>query len=413
MSAARYGLPRVITMSSLPRRLEFFYDLLSPYSWLGFEVLCRYQNLWNVSLQLRPSFLAQIIKDSGDLRPLFVPPKRKYLKDELQYLAEFYQVPLAIPRDVRGVLIDKGSLDAMRFLSCVEMKNPKMLEKVSRELWMRVWSRAAEKAGLSEMQAKYLLEKSSTDEVKTKLRETTNIACKYGAFGLPIIVVHVENKSHMLCGSDRMELLAYLLGAQPGAMFPVQGWGRLVKLLTLLCCASMLLGFALLELLPNVKPAAYFLLILGGLLLLICLLFCFMEWGLLAMRRDTTGALSSTRDNAAFEAPSYEEAVISTQAPNSDLGEPPPYSTVIPSRLQEEESNHLAGFRRGRSEGTITQRRGSLGFPISLQLRGHLIGSETPPAQSRKCLEPLTPPPAYDNIFNNDSVFYEEDRTPP
>ncbi|XP_074049608.1 glutathione S-transferase kappa 1-like isoform X6 [Macrotis lagotis] len=227
MSAARYGLPRVITMSSLPRRLEFFYDLLSPYSWLGFEVLCRYQNLWNVSLQLRPSFLAQIIKDSGDLRPLFVPPKRKYLKDELQYLAEFYQVPLAIPRDVRGVLIDKGSLDAMRFLSCVEMKNPKMLEKVSRELWMRVWSRdeditepqsilaAAEKAGLSEMQAKYLLEKSSTDEVKTKLRETTNIACKYGAFGLPIIVVHVENKSHMLCGSDRMELLAYLLEMTP------------------------------------------------------------------------------------------------------------------------------------------------------------------------------------------------------
>ncbi|XP_074049606.1 glutathione S-transferase kappa 1-like isoform X5 [Macrotis lagotis] len=232
MSAARYGLPRVITMSSLPRRLEFFYDLLSPYSWLGFEVLCRYQNLWNVSLQLRPSFLAQIIKDSGDLRPLFVPPKRKYLKDELQYLAEFYQVPLAIPRDVRGVLIDKGSLDAMRFLSCVEMKNPKMLEKVSRELWMRVWSRdeditepqsilaAAEKAGLSEMQAKYLLEKSSTDEVKTKLRETTNIACKYGAFGLPIIVVHVENKSHMLCGSDRMELLAYLLGLSvEGAWF--------------------------------------------------------------------------------------------------------------------------------------------------------------------------------------------------
>ncbi|XP_036615531.1 glutathione S-transferase kappa 1-like isoform X2 [Trichosurus vulpecula] len=170
-------------MLSLPRKLELFYDVLSPYSWLAFEVLCRYQNIWNISLKLRPSFLVGIMKDSG-------------------------------------------SLDAMRFLSSVEMEKPEMLEKVSRELWMRIWSQdeditesqsiltAAEKAGLSEEQANYLLEKCSTEEVKKKLRETTDTACRYGAFGLPIIVFHMNDKSHMLFGSDRMELLAHLLGEQ-------------------------------------------------------------------------------------------------------------------------------------------------------------------------------------------------------
>lgn len=38
-------------------------------------------------------------------------------------------------------LCPTGSLSAMRFLTAVNMEHPEMLEKVSRELWMRVWSR--------------------------------------------------------------------------------------------------------------------------------------------------------------------------------------------------------------------------------------------------------------------------------
>ncbi|XP_027697123.1 transmembrane protein 139 isoform X2 [Vombatus ursinus] len=148
-------------------------------------------------------------------------------------------------------------------------------------------------------------------------------------------------------------------------MFPGQVWKKLGKPLTLLCCTSTLIGFILLGLQPDIKPAAYFFLSLGGLLLLICLLFHFKEWRLQAMPTDTSGALSAARDNAAFEVPSYEEAVVSTQGPNSDLGEPPPYSTVIPLPLQEEEPNRLAALpgalRRGRSEG-----QGGTGLKIQL-----------------------------------------------
>jgi len=71
---------------------------------------------------------------------------------------------------------------------------------------------AAEKAGMSTEQARGLLEKISTPNVKNKLKETTDAACKYGAFGLPITVAHLDGQTHMLFGSDRMELLAHLLG---------------------------------------------------------------------------------------------------------------------------------------------------------------------------------------------------------
>ncbi|XP_068943543.1 glutathione S-transferase kappa 1 isoform X2 [Petaurus breviceps papuanus] len=213
-------------MASLLRKVELFYDVLSPYSWLCFEVLCRYQKIWKINLHLRPTYIAGIMKSSGNKPPALLPLKGKYMLMDLEYLREFYQVPIQVPKDFFSVILEKGSITAMRFLTAINMENPEMLEKASRELWMRVWSRneditepqsilaAAKKAGLSEEQAKGLLEKCSTDKVKNSLKETTDVAFNYGAFGLPTVVVHVDNKSHMLFGSDRMELLAHLLGEQ-------------------------------------------------------------------------------------------------------------------------------------------------------------------------------------------------------
>ncbi|XP_036916542.1 glutathione S-transferase kappa 1 isoform X1 [Sturnira hondurensis] len=211
-------------MGPLPRTVELFYDVLSPYSWLGFEILCRYKNLWNIHLQLRPSLIAGIMKDSGNKPPALLSRKAQYLMGDIKLLREHMQVPLQFPKDFFSVILEKGSLSAMRFLTAVNTENPEMLEKVSRELWMRVWNRdeditdpqsllaAAEKAGMSTQQARGLLEKISTPQVKNKLRETTEAACKYGAFGLPVTVAHLDGHTHMLFGSDRMELLAHLLG---------------------------------------------------------------------------------------------------------------------------------------------------------------------------------------------------------
>nr|XP_034374650.1 glutathione S-transferase kappa 1-like isoform X2 [Arvicanthis niloticus] len=199
-------------MGRAPRILELFYDVLSPYSWLGFEVLCRYQHLWNMKLQLQPALMAGIIKDSGNKPLAMVPRKGQYMFKEIPLLKQLFQVPISVPRDFFGESVKKGSVNAMRFLTAVSMEQPEMLEKVSRELWMRVWSRAAEKAGMSTAQAQHFLEKIPTEPVKNKLRETTEAACKYGAFGLPTTVAHVDGKTYMLFGSDRMELLAYLLG---------------------------------------------------------------------------------------------------------------------------------------------------------------------------------------------------------
>ncbi|XP_069836377.1 glutathione S-transferase kappa 1 isoform X1 [Dendropsophus ebraccatus] len=206
--------------------LELFYDVVSPYSWLGFEILCRYKNIWNVDVQLRPGFLGGIMNTTGNSPPAMVPKKGIYMTKDLERLAEFYQVPLRQPSDFFHVVIKKGSLSAMRFVTAVQMSHPEYLEEVCRELWVRIWSedkditepesilQAAKKAGIPEDLAKKLLSSISSPEVKTKLKETTDKALGYGIFGMPSIVAHINDKPELYFGSDRFELLAHRLGEQ-------------------------------------------------------------------------------------------------------------------------------------------------------------------------------------------------------
>ncbi|KAM4703926.1 glutathione S-transferase kappa 1 [Rhinophrynus dorsalis] len=206
------------------RVLELFYDVISPYSWLGFEVLCRYKNIWNVDVRLRPGFLGGIMQASGNSPPAMVPNKGAYMVKDLERLSKVYEVPLRQPKDFFQSVIKKGSLSAMRFVTAVQMSHPEFLEPVSRELWIRVWSEdkdivapesileAAKKAGMSEEQAKNLLNSISLPEVKTKLKETTDEALNHGAFGMPTIVAYVDGKPELYFGSDRFEVLAHQLG---------------------------------------------------------------------------------------------------------------------------------------------------------------------------------------------------------
>ncbi|XP_073452345.1 glutathione S-transferase kappa 1 [Aquarana catesbeiana] len=206
------------------RVLELFYDVVSPYSWLGFEIMCRYRNIWNVDVQLRPGFLGGIMNATGNSPPAMVPKKGIYMHHDLVRQAEFCEVPLKEPSDFAHVMFRKGSLSAMRFVTAVQMMHPEFVEPVSRELWVRIWSEdkditepesileAAKKAGMSEDIAKKVLASISAPEVKNKLKETTDNALKYGIFGMPSIVAHINGKPQLYFGSDRFELLAHNLG---------------------------------------------------------------------------------------------------------------------------------------------------------------------------------------------------------
>ncbi|KAL3060030.1 hypothetical protein OYC64_014594 [Pagothenia borchgrevinki] len=207
--------------------IELFYDVVSPYSWLGFEVMCRYRTVWNIELKLRPTFLGGIMQGSGNKPPGLVPNKFLYMGKDLNRLSEYFNVPLRSPSDPFEAMFQKGSLNAMRFVTAVQEKGKggdEQVERVSRELWRRIWyedkditepaslSEAGIKAGLSDSEIKELLELSNSKEIKNKLKISTQNALDYGAFGFPLVVCHLNGKPEMFFGSDRFELMAHCIG---------------------------------------------------------------------------------------------------------------------------------------------------------------------------------------------------------
>ncbi|XP_036394184.1 glutathione S-transferase kappa 1-like [Megalops cyprinoides] len=214
-------------MSGSRKVIELFYDVVSPYSWLGFEVLCRYRNVWNIDLKFRPAFLGGIMQGSGNKPPGLVPNKFLYMGKDLTRLGQYFGVPLAFPADPFEAMFKKGSLSAMRFITAVAESREGRdadVEKVSRELWMRIWSRdeditlpasvaeAGQKAGLPASEVQELLQQASSQKIKDKLKSTTQEALGHGAFGFPLAICHVNGKKEMFFGSDRFELMAHCIG---------------------------------------------------------------------------------------------------------------------------------------------------------------------------------------------------------
>lgn len=164
---------------------------------------------------------------SGNQPPATLPMKGMYMIKDIQRLRDYYKIPLVQPADFAGtILTGGGSLSAQRLLTAIDMNCPEYLERVSRELWYRVWSRdedikqksslteAMKKAGLSDKLINELLSKISDQTVKDRLRQYTEEAVEFGAFGAPIIVAHVNGKPEMFFGSDRFLLLAHTLGEE-------------------------------------------------------------------------------------------------------------------------------------------------------------------------------------------------------
>eukprot|EP00918_Siedleckia_nematoides_P027804 GHVU01059833.1.p1 GENE.GHVU01059833.1~~GHVU01059833.1.p1 ORF type:complete len:231 (-),score=20.44 GHVU01059833.1:365-1057(-) len=207
------------------KTVEIFYDVVSPYAWIGFEIIHRYKPKWNLNLELKPFFLGGIMQGSNNKPPGLNPSKGQYLVQDVERMKRHYQIPLNQPSDfLEKFMMGTGTLSAMRLLTYIKMTEPQHLERLSRELWMRVWSRdetisspedltqAGLACGLSESFMKNAVNMIKDADVKANLKANTEEALEYGAFGAPTYIVHTKEGKQMIWGSDRMHIIGDLLG---------------------------------------------------------------------------------------------------------------------------------------------------------------------------------------------------------
>jgi 2-hydroxychromene-2-carboxylate isomerase len=189
------------------RRLEFFYDYGSPYSYLANSQLPGLCDRTGCELVYRPMLLGGVFKATGNRSPAMEPveAKRAYGGVEMRRFVAHYGVAFQpnphFPIDtLRMMRATHGALRSGVF------------ERFHAALYPAFWAEGknlGEESVLCEvldaagLDGKALLEAAADPEVKQALRATTDEAIERGAFGAPTFFVGDE----MFFGADRLSFV--------------------------------------------------------------------------------------------------------------------------------------------------------------------------------------------------------------
>eukprot|EP01094_Clydonella_sp_ATCC50884_P027436 TRINITY_DN7875_c0_g1_i1.p1 TRINITY_DN7875_c0_g1~~TRINITY_DN7875_c0_g1_i1.p1 ORF type:complete len:226 (-),score=66.83 TRINITY_DN7875_c0_g1_i1:93-770(-) len=217
--------------------VELFYDVVSPYSWLGFEIACRYAAAHpdRFVLRLRPFFLGGVMHGTGNQPPAFLPARGLYMPKDVARSFEWAglsgQVPSRFPL---------STLKAMRLLTAVsDLEGGKHVEGVSRQLWHAYWGRdeditddtvlerCVRDGSSGALEGARILSRCAEAGVKEALKAATQDAIDRGAYGAPTFFVHADGEGQdggeMFFGSDRFHLWLPLVGVQWVGPHPLRG----------------------------------------------------------------------------------------------------------------------------------------------------------------------------------------------
>jgi 2-hydroxychromene-2-carboxylate isomerase len=192
-------------------RVEFYYDLVSPYSYLAYGQIGRICEENGAELVLRPMLLGAVHKEAGVKAPIETKPKARYQARDIRRWAEYYGVPLRFPnpfpfrtlKTMRAAMFlrERGELeaftDAAFALYWKEGGAPKGLEQADED------GPISSVAGRMGADPEEVLKGAASQGAKQDLKEATSEAVERGVFGAPAFFVGEE----MFWGNDRLHFV--------------------------------------------------------------------------------------------------------------------------------------------------------------------------------------------------------------
>lgn len=193
------------------KTVEFFYDLVSPYSYLAYAQLGSICDERDVDLVLRPMLLGAVHKAAGVKAPIEIEAKSRYQMRDIHRWAEHYGLPLDFPDP-----FPFRTLKTMR--AAMYGAERGTLEAFTREGFSMYWEEGGAPKGLSEADEdgpvseiarrigedpEQMLEGAATPEAKQALTAATTEALERGVFGAPAFFVNGE----MFWGNDRLHFV--------------------------------------------------------------------------------------------------------------------------------------------------------------------------------------------------------------
>ena len=192
-------------------RVEFFHDLVSPYSYLAYGRVNQMCEEHGAELVLRPMLLGAVHKAVGLQAPIEIKSKGRYQVRDIHRWAEHYGLPMKFPdpfpfrtlKTMRAAVVLEGDGDLEQFtreafnLYWEEGGAPKGFEAADEDGPLREVSRRIGR------DPEEVLEKASSGEAKEALKSATAEAIERGVFGAPAFFVGDE----MFWGNDRLHFV--------------------------------------------------------------------------------------------------------------------------------------------------------------------------------------------------------------
>ncbi len=201
-------------------KLTFYFDFLSPYSYLAWCWLRDYMANAPSSLEfsLKPVTMAPLIHAQETKGPAEIPAKREYLMRDILRRTQKEQIPFKAP-----VQLPFNSLYALRLSlqECASLRQTSVVDAFYR----KAWEQGAD-IGDTEVVHQVLdsldlprrewMDKVGSKEARRQLKLNTKEAIAGGVFGVPTFLVENGSETEMFWGSDSIHFLKdYLAGEDP------------------------------------------------------------------------------------------------------------------------------------------------------------------------------------------------------
>ena len=175
----------------MSQKVEFFYDIASPASYLAFTQLSTLEAETGAEIVYRPFLLPGLFQATGNASPITIPAKRAWLFDDFGRFARRYDVPF-----VMNAHFPFSSLIMIRGL--IAYQETSMLKSLTKTFFEAMWTAdtdlsqpelVAERAVAAGVNRADWDDAVANPAVKRLVFDITEEAASRGLFGAPSFIV--------------------------------------------------------------------------------------------------------------------------------------------------------------------------------------------------------------------------------
>jgi len=177
------------------KKIDFYFDISSPYSYLAHEQLKLFEKENKTKVNYMPIFLGGLHQLANITAPGLNPSRAKHMIKDLKICADWYKIKFQFNRyfPLKTINIMRGALVA---------ENEGFLNSFVDKFFKAAW---VDSLNLNDgkILERFIKNMDSNQKVKDDLKNRTNTAFKKGIFGAPSFMVG----SKMFFGQDRLEFV--------------------------------------------------------------------------------------------------------------------------------------------------------------------------------------------------------------